>query len=111
MKYTLRPEYGEALHHPATFEYIASELLSYGSVVINWFDGDIYVPMLFSSPRLLFGREAQLFVTIAGYGTMVFPIRSNTEINSDTLRQGYSKAGISYPKCAELIQGVIDNLV
>lgn len=106
-------QYGESINHPDTWDFIANELMMHGSMVIGWSDERFTrFTLLFSLPRPLFSRRAELFVTISGYGTVAIPRDFREPITAETVEEyfGVGENSQAAGKLAELLEEVLKRL-
>jgi hypothetical protein len=94
-------QYGEAYNHIDSYEFIAQELLQYGSFIINFVNTENnYIPVLISYPRALFVRERYIYITINNQSIIQIALDSENTIQNINLDKELS----------EFIQGIRDLL-
>lgn len=94
-------QYGEAYNHIDSYEFIAQELLQYGSFIINFVDKkDNYIPILISYPRALFVKERYIYLSINNQSIIQIALDSENDIQNVILDKELS----------EFIQGIRDSL-
>ncbi len=94
-------QYGEAYNHSDSYEFIAQELLQYGSFIINFVDKqDNYIPILISYPRALFVKERYIYITINNQSIIQIALDSENTIQDI----------ISNKELSEFIQGIRNSL-
>jgi hypothetical protein len=92
-------QYGEAYNHSDSYEFIAQELLQYGSFIINFVDKkDNYIPILISYPRALFVKERYIYITIDNQSTIQIPLDVEESIQNI----------VSHQELSKFIQGIRD---
>lgn len=71
----ISPQYGEAHNGLDSSEFVAYELLQYGSCMINFIDNtNSILPILIAYPRALFVKERYLYMYVGSQDMIVIPI-------------------------------------
>jgi hypothetical protein len=102
-------QYGEAYNHIDSYEFIAQELLQYGSFIINFVDKkDNYIPILISYPRALFVKERYIYLSINNQS--IIQIALNIDDIKPNILPKEIQNMVSYQELSEFIQGIRDSL-
>lgn len=104
-------QYGEAYNHTDSYEFIAQELLQYGSFIINFVDKkDNYIPILIAYPRALFVRERYIYLTVNNQSTIQIALDNANQKIQDILPKEIKDIS-SYHELSQFIQGIKDYLI
>lgn len=78
LSHIISPQYGEAHNEVESSEFVAYELLQYGSCMINFIDNThSVVPILVAYPRALFVKERYIYMYIGSQDMMVISVDGN----------------------------------
>lgn len=102
------PQYGEAHNTVESSEFVAYELLQYGSCMINFIDhSNSTLPILIAYPRALFVKERYLYMYMGNQDMMVIPI--DTIDNATQIENTVHTLPIDINKqdLIEFLQGII----
>jgi hypothetical protein len=106
--------YGEAINHPATYDFIANELLTYGSYIGNFCDNNQqYIRVLISYPRALFGHKPHIFVTLGEYGTQAIALDNYRLLSEQNIISQFHipTENIDYTNLVEFLNQIIQRLI
>ncbi len=107
----ISPQYGEAHNTVDSSEFVAYELLQYGSCMINFIDNsNSTLPILIAYPRALFVKERYLYVYVGSEDMMVVPI-DNVDNSIQIENTIHALHGdINKQDLIEFLQGIISTI-